>query len=85
MDYQDRILFGTDVVMRRAPSALAPAEGEQVLADLETVYQTHFAYLESTGQVTVRGITNAGLGLPQDVLDKVYHTNALAWYPHLNP
>ena len=44
--YQDRILFGTDVVMRTPPSAMAPEERTQAIANLRTVYTTHFAYFE---------------------------------------
>jgi predicted TIM-barrel fold metal-dependent hydrolase len=79
--YQDRILFGTDVVMRRRISDLPDAERRQVLSGLRTSYTTHFAYLESDGPVTVRGHETRGLGLPPAVLEKVYHTNAERWYP----
>lgn len=81
--YQDRILFGTDVVMRTPPSSLALTEREQVIDALRTVYTTHFAYFESKGNVTVRERTTEGLGLPQRVLDKLYRTNAEEWYPRL--
>ncbi len=67
--YQDRILFGTDVVMRTPPSSLALTERAQVIDALRTVYTTHFAYFESKGNVTVRERTTEGLGLPQRVLD----------------
>ena len=81
--YQDRILFGTDVVMRTPPSSLPPAERAQAIDALRTVYTTHFAYFESKAMVTVRGRKVQGLGLPAAVLEKLYHTNAQQWYPGL--
>jgi len=81
--YQERILFGTDVVMRTPPSSLPPEERAQVIASLRTVYTTHFAYFESKGMVTVRERETQGLGLPQPVLEKLYRTNAEQWYPGL--
>lgn len=82
--YQERILFGTDVVMRTPPSAMAPQERAQAIASLRSVYTTHFAYFESTGSVTVRDREVQGLGLPPSVLEKLYRTNAEQWYPGLN-
>lgn len=81
--YQDRILFGTDVVMRTAPADLPPDERAAALTPLADTYRTHFAYLEGTADVTVRGYTTQGLGLAPDVLDRIYTANARAWYPGL--
>jgi predicted TIM-barrel fold metal-dependent hydrolase len=81
--YQDRILFGTDVVMQQAPSALPPAERDKTLAALRQTYAMHIAYLENRGAVTVRTYASHGLALPPAVLDKIYVTNAQAWYPGL--
>lgn len=83
IDYQERILFGTDVVLGQKPSTLSPAERTAALADLRQTYQTHFAYFESDGLVTVRGRQVQGLGLPPEVLQKIYYDNARAWYPGL--
>ncbi len=81
--YQERILFGTDVVMRTAPADLPPDERAAALAPLADTYRTHFAYLEGTADVSVRGHTTQGLGLAPDVLDRIYTANARAWYPGL--
>ncbi|MFZ1755082.1 MAG: amidohydrolase family protein [Caldilineaceae bacterium] len=81
--YQDRVLFGTDVVMRTPLSSLPPAERAQAVDALRTVYTTHFAYFESKGPVTVRDHQTVGLGLSQNVLEKLYFKNALNWYPGL--
>lgn len=83
IDYQDRILFGTDVVMRQAPSALPPAERNPALNALRQTYEMHLAYLEKQGDLQVRTYATKGLNLPKAVLEKVYRANALAWYPQL--
>jgi predicted TIM-barrel fold metal-dependent hydrolase len=82
-NYQDRILFGTDVVMRQAPSALPPAERDNALNALRQTYEMHLAYLEATGPVQVRTYATQGLALPATVLDQIYRQNALTWYPRL--
>jgi len=81
--YQDRILFGTDVVMRTPPSSLPPEERVQTIDALRGVYTTHFAYFEAKGTVTVRDRQTVGLGLPAGVLEKLYRVNAERWYPGL--
>lgn len=81
--YQDRILFGTDVVMRQAPSSLPALERDQLLHTLRQVYEMHIVYLEQQGTVQVRTYTTEGLALPATVLDQVYQQNALTWYPGL--
>jgi predicted TIM-barrel fold metal-dependent hydrolase len=81
--YQDRILFGTDVVMQVRPSSLPEDESKETLRLLRDEYEKHFAYFETTDQLSVRDINTNGLYLPQAVLDKVYRENALNWYPVL--
>ena len=83
IDYQDCILFGTDVVMRSRPSQMAEEVRLAEIDELRDTYRTHFAYLESAGQLTVKGIETRGLNLPPTVLDKIYRENALNWYPAL--
>lgn len=81
--YQERILFGTDVVMRTPLSEMEPEARAQAVDALRIVYTTHFAYFESKGPVTVRDRETVGLGLPAPLLEKLYYTNARAWYPRL--
>ncbi len=83
IDYQDRILFGTDVVMRQRPSTMTSAARTQAVQRLRANYETHFAYFASAGPVNVRGHDVEGLGLPDAVLEKIYLTNAQAWYPDI--
>ncbi len=81
--YSDRILFGTDVVMRQQPSELPEEERAKVVGALRAEYETHFTYFETTEEMTVRGIETVGLGLPEDVLERFYRGNALSCYPGL--
>ena len=83
MRYQDRILFGTDVVMRQAPSTLAEAERVAAISSLRQTYEMHLAYLSGSGPTLVRSYATEGLGLSAPVLDKLYTENARCWYPRL--
>jgi len=76
IEYQDRILYGTD-------GGRVPDNSIQNIADR---YANTFAILE-TGQ-TVGGsfFSNEpvkGLDLPEEVLEKIYYRNALKLYPGL--
>lgn len=79
--YQDRILFGTDVVMQTAPSTVPIAEQAALITYLRNTYDLHFAYLAGDQPLQVRGRATIGLHLPPAVLDKIYVTNARVWYP----
>jgi predicted TIM-barrel fold metal-dependent hydrolase len=83
IDYADRILFGTDVVMRTPPSEMDPQTRAHTLESLRQTYRSHFDYFQCAGEVTVRGRKTDGLDLPADVLQKLYYTNAETWYPGL--
>jgi predicted TIM-barrel fold metal-dependent hydrolase len=74
--YQDRILFGTDIVFSPKPADLARFEG---------LYETYFRFLETEdeyfpyapGPVPPQGRWRIyGLDLPSDILRKVYNGNA---------
>lgn len=83
LDYPERILFGTDIVMRHDLGRLDTDERTAILDGMRQNYQMHRNYLESDGMVEVRGRTVRGLGLPAGVLERVYVQNARAWYPGL--
>lgn len=82
-EFPDRILFGTDVVMRDDLSALSEEEREKRLASLRQTYDQYFGFFESKGTVKLRDREVQGLGLPENILDKFYVTNAQTWYPGL--
>jgi predicted TIM-barrel fold metal-dependent hydrolase len=83
--HADRILFGTDVVMRVRPSAMSPTDRAEALGKLRAGYTTHFAYFTGHTDVTFRNRIAPGLDLPADVLDQFFITNAQRWYPSLFP
>ncbi|WP_339793077.1 MAG: amidohydrolase family protein [Imperialibacter sp.] len=74
--YQDRIMFGTDF------GNYDPAEGwtaEQLDAeqkDLNATYNDLWRYLSTTDSLVIRKQHTRGLGLPREVLEKVYFQNA---------
>lgn len=78
--YQDRILFGTDIVMREPHSSLSPEERAKQIASLDQTYDDHFRYFETDETVTHRGVTTAGVHLDDSVLEKFYRDNAQVWY-----
>ena len=82
--YQNRILFGTDIVMSMRPSAMPEEERRATLQELRASYAIHFAYFETEEPLQIKVITTTGLGLSQSILDKIYRTNALHWYPALH-
>jgi predicted TIM-barrel fold metal-dependent hydrolase len=77
--YQDRILYGTDAVFR--------AEGnDNALSGWEWHLQRDWRYLSTDEQVEVfkgSGQMVRGLALPKSVLRKIYHENAVRWFPGL--
>ncbi|MBN1936159.1 MAG: amidohydrolase family protein [Anaerolineae bacterium] len=81
--YQDRLLFGTDLVQRDLKWSLDNETRQQTLDRVREVYQTEWAYYGSNEMVTVRGHVVRGLSLPQVVLEKLYHKNAQSWFPGL--
>ena len=75
--YQDRILFGTD------PDPGPRAAGTETYSD--AMYKIYFRFLETVDEyfdyapsaIPGQGRWRiSGLGLPDDVLKKVYHLNA---------
>lgn len=74
--YSDRILFGTDIGELKAGGAAEVAER----------YHKCFQLAETDGLVQggFFGRTETkGLGLPRDVLEKIYYRNAMRIYPRL--
>lgn len=81
--YADRILFGTDVVMRQRPSAMSPTARAAALASLREKYENHFAYFNDDKQMTVRDRVTTGIKLPSDIAHQFYVTTCRQWYPGL--
>ena len=83
-DYQDRILFGTDIVQRQSLGEMTEDKRVAWLAWAKDRYLTEFAYYESSEEVVFRERKTQGLGLSESVLEKFYVSNAQIWYPGLD-
>lgn len=84
--FQDRILFGSDVVRTRALTL--PEEGLYA-PDLRDFYDLHWQFFETdqpdlTHPFPIQGAwTVHGIDLPNDVLKRLYHENAARVIPAL--
>jgi predicted TIM-barrel fold metal-dependent hydrolase len=84
LDYQDRILFGTDIVSPLSMAAQSEERRTQLLKWYANSYREHFRYLETDDTFEIEEHQVKGIGLPAEVLDKVYYQNALHWYPGID-
>jgi hypothetical protein len=75
--YQDRVLYGTDLVFMPWDDPVA------VTARIEAEYARDFRYFATEEVVSLDTRQVRGLALPQEVLRKLYHDNALRWLPGL--
>lgn len=78
--YQDRILWGTDLVAG-AVSKSTPEKQARFLGYAEETYREYTEFFESDGDVKIGRHTVKGLGLSDAILEKIYLTNAQRWYP----
>ncbi|MFP8958051.1 amidohydrolase family protein [Natrialbaceae archaeon A-CW3] len=82
LEFQDRILFGTDFAAWETMMLGVPQGFDPTPEDIETFYDAHWEYFETANT----DITNPtpwicdwqidGIDLPRDVLEKLYVTNA---------
>lgn len=73
--YQDRLLYATD-------HDFAPgADPQATVKEWESDYARHWRFLATTDTLEYQGRKVQGLGLPQDILRKLYHDNAVHWFP----
>ena len=82
IDYQDRILWGMD--QGTGDSRLCDFDDEKrawFFNMMREGYAYEFNLYEGSGPVPVDQIEAQGLDLPDDVLEKIYYTNARTWYP----
>ena len=86
LKYQDRVLFGTDTAVGRTPDALMFGSGGReppTEADGDRFFEATWRYFETTdtdipSPTPIQGRwTIAGVGLPREVLEKIYYKNAV--------
>lgn len=70
--YQDRLIYGTDVDYYGKTSSLGWIEG---------VYANDWRYFATDDTIEYKGKPVKGLNLPPEVLRKIYHDNAVKWFP----
>lgn len=82
--YQDRLLFGSDRVLRPGPlSVLSPEVQDLQLDGLKGSLAMAEAFFRGNGPVKVRDRDVSALGLPEEVVDKIFFLNARRTYPGL--
>ncbi len=73
--YQDRILYGTDLVVMPKDST------EKALEEWAGTYERDWKFFATDQTVEYKGHTYQGLALPEPVLQKIFHGNAVHWFP----
>ena len=73
--YQDRVLYGTDLVV------MPKDDTEKALAEWNDTYARDWKFFATNKTVEVKGRKVQGLELPEPVLRKLYHDNAVRWFP----
>jgi predicted TIM-barrel fold metal-dependent hydrolase len=75
LKYQDRILYATDLEF------LKDEAPQDAVKEWEDQYAMDWRYFSTRDVFDYAGHKAQGLGLPQPVLRKLYHTNAVHWVP----
>lgn len=73
--YQDRVLYATDLVV------MPQAKTEDVLAEFRSTYERDWKFFSTDQNVEYMGHSYQGLALPRPILRKLFHDNALRWFP----
>jgi hypothetical protein len=73
--YQDRLIYATDNGLAASANAAETAQR------LEKSYAFDWRFFATNDTLEYRGHTVQGLALPQPVLLKLYHQNAVKWMP----
>lgn len=75
LKYQDRILYATDLEF------LPNANPKDVETEWEDQYALDWRYFATSATFDYEGHRVQGLALPESVLRKLYHDNAVRWIP----
>ncbi len=73
--YQDRVLYGTDIELSGSE------RGKMATEKWETQLALDWRYFATADTFDCNGHTVHGLNLPPAVLEKIYHSNAVRWFP----
>lgn len=75
LKYQDRLLYATDLELH------ANENVSTKIVRWEQTYARDWRFLATSDTVDYDGIKAQGLALPDSVLRKIYHDNAIRWFP----
>jgi predicted TIM-barrel fold metal-dependent hydrolase len=75
--YQDRLIYATDNDHEFFPESEAKGTEEF----WESAYANQWRYLATNDTVEYQGKPVQGLALPTTILRKLYHDNAVKWFP----
>jgi predicted TIM-barrel fold metal-dependent hydrolase len=76
--YQDRVLYGTDI------DFFEQETGNAAVEEWEKQLALDWRYFATADTFDYRGHTVHGLHLPSTVLEKLYHSNAVHWFPGID-
>jgi predicted TIM-barrel fold metal-dependent hydrolase len=76
--YQDRVIYGTDNVLYPSDKTA------DVLSEWAARYARDWKYFAGDADVKFEQGTTRGLHLPESVLRKLYHDNAVKWFPGID-
>lgn len=81
MKYQDRIIYGTDVI----DDGSLP--GSEFAKKVEELWQFHWEFFSTDNEMTAPEFSGTfrGLNLPEQVLDKLFYSNAMKTYLNTTP
>jgi predicted TIM-barrel fold metal-dependent hydrolase len=77
--YQTRVLYGTDLEF------LSDESAADALKDWQETYARDWKFLATNETFQYNGRQVEGLGLPETVLRRIYHDNAVQWFPGMAP
>lgn len=75
LKYQDRIVYGTDLDFSK------DANPQDTIQEWQDQYARDWRFFATRDSFAYKGHQTKGLGLPPKVLRKLYHSNAVRWFP----
>ena len=75
LKYQDRVLYATDIVV------MPQAKTKDALAEFRRTYERDWKFFSTDQTVEYMGQTCQGLALSRPVLKRLFHDNAVRWFP----
>ena len=79
LKYQDRLIYGTD------NNIFAGDNVQGKMKQWEETYARDWRFLATDDTLEYKGRQVSGLALPDPVLRKIYHENAVRWFPGILP